>query len=222
VRDILARGRLPIVVVGTYLYYRALRYGLLPVPPADQALRAELLGRGAEWIAREVERVDLESFVEAGRGKNHQHLLRALEIFRLTGTPASVLKKAHGFLAPRYEAEIIGLTPEREELVKRIDARVEEMFAKGWVDEVRSLRQSGVPIDARPMQAVGYREIALALENGSDPRSAIPSIQAQTRQYARRQVSFFRQEKGFSEPELGAGAEVEAEERAGAEDDGER
>jgi len=198
VREIQVRGRVPILVVGTYLYYRALRFGLLEVPAADPVLRADFAAREAAdpgWLARELERVDHASFVEAGWGKNLQHLVRALEIFRLTGAPASVLRKAHGFAKARFSAEVFGLAPDRGQLARRIDARVQEMMDHGWIEEVRSLLASGVPIDARPMQAVGYRDLARALTAGTDPRACLPEIQAQTRQYARRQRSFFKQEK---------------------------
>ncbi len=199
IRDILARGKRPVMVVGTYLYYRALLYGLVEVPASDPATRAELEAceaREPGFLAREVARVDPESFREAGSGKNLHRLVRALEIFRLTGSPASVLRRAHGFPSARFRAQAVVLKPDRLQLAERIDRRVAEMFRRGWVDEVRGLLERGVPPEARPMQAVGYRSIALALGSGPvDERALGERIAAETRQYARRQRSFFKQEE---------------------------
>jgi tRNA dimethylallyltransferase len=140
-----------------------------------------------------VRAVDPESYAEAGHGKNLPRLVRALEIFRATGETASALRKRHAFAQKRYDVDVTILSPERAALNARIDARVHDMLARGWVDEVRRLRAT-VPLDARPMQAVGYREIAAALEKGTPVDAA--DIAQKTRQYARRQRSFFKHESG--------------------------
>jgi tRNA dimethylallyltransferase len=211
VDDILARGKRPIVVVGTYLYYRALVYGLLEVPASEPHVRQALLDeeqRDPGFLAREVARIDPKSFAEAGGGKNLPRLVRALEIHRTTGQQASALREAHGFKAPRYDVEVIGLAPSKEALNARIEGRAALMLERGWIEEVQALLASGVSPEARPMQAVGYREIALALASGTvDRRTLAQSITVQTRQYARRQRSFFKQEpnvrwvQGFGESE---------------------
>lgn len=197
VTDIERRGKVPILVVGTYLYFRALVHGLGPLPPANQTLRDEFAARESSesgWIAREVARVDPESFAEA-HGANLPRLVRALEVFRLTGTPASVLRKEHGFVSRRLSPKVWVLDPPREKLSDRIELRVREMWDSGWVDEVRRLIAAGVHVDARPMQAVGYRAIAAMLRGEMSEMAAKASIAMETRQYARRQRSFFKQER---------------------------
>lgn len=197
VEAIAQRGKTPVIVVGTYLYYRALVYGLGPLPKSDPALRSELLAKGHEWIASEVARVDPESHAEA-HGRNLPRLVRALEVFMLTGRTASSLRKEHGFAKPRIDVDAFVLRPDREALIARIDRRVDQMWRAGWCDEVLRLLDAGVPIAARAMQAVGYREIAAFLRDGGDERAVRDQIAVATRQYARRQSSFFQKETNAS------------------------
>jgi tRNA dimethylallyltransferase len=194
VADINARGKLAVIVVGTYLYYRALVHGLGPLPKGSPALRAELTEKERAdpgYLAREVARIDPESFKEAN-GKNLPRLIRALEVFLLSGQSASALRAAHGFASRRLQTKTIVLRPDRALLNARIDARVQHMFAAGWKDEVAALLARGVPLTARAMQAVGYRDIATA----PDAPALVEQIATATRQYARKQASFFRQEAG--------------------------
>lgn len=206
VHAIHARGRTPILVVGTYLYYRALVYGLGPLPEGSQTLREELVGKGAEWIAAECARVDPASYAEAN-GKNLPRMVRAVEVFILTGKPASELRRAHGFTTPRLAVDAYVLAPERAALHARINARVRQMWESGWRDEVLRLLDAGVPREARAMQAVGYRDVAEWIVAGGSEAELLERIAAQTRQYARRQSSFFKQEtsarvlRGFGEDE---------------------
>ena len=205
-----ARGKVPVIVVGTYLYYRALVHGLGPLPKSDPAVREEIVRMGPDAIAEEVRRVDPESYEEA-KGKNLPRLVRALEVFRITGQKASALKKEHAFAEKRLDVAGVALRPDRDALKQRIDARVLAMWNNGWRDEVRSLLAAGVREDARAMQAVGYRDIAEHLRTGEREAAVIAKIQAATRQYARRQLSFMRQESsaevfaGFGEEAIRAG-----------------
>ncbi len=194
--DIGKRGQLPIVVVGTFLYYRALVYGLGALPPSHPPLRQELLSREKEepgFLAREVARVDPASFDEA-KGKNLPRLVRALEVFKMTGQRASDLRTAHGFADPRYQVERLGLAPDRATLHARIFQRAEAMLADGLIAEVIGLRQK-VDKNARPMRALGYAQVNDALDAHVEPSAE--KIAIATRQYARRQEVFFRKEKGI-------------------------
>lgn len=198
IAEIHSRGRQPIVVVGTFLYYRALVYGLGALPPSQAPLRAELLAEEARdpgFLAREVAVVDPDSFAEAN-GKNLPRLVRALEVFRITGERASAMRTAHGFAEPRYAVERVGIDPPREELNERIALRVREMWQRGLVDEVRALREH-VPRDAMAMRALGYAQVNAALDaDAVDAETVCEAISVATRQYARRQRSFMRKENG--------------------------
>ena len=198
VAEIHARGRQPVLVVGTFLYYRALVYGLGALPPSQPALRAELLAAEARdpgYLAREVARVDPESFAEA-HGKNLPRLVRALEVFRLSGERASALRAAHGFAEAHSDVERVGIEPPREALIMRIAERVHEMWKKGLLEEVRTLRAQ-VPHDAMAMRALGYAQVNDALSGGAvDAEHVCEQIAIATRQYARRQRSFMRKEAG--------------------------
>ena len=200
ITSVAARGRLPVVVVGTFLYYRALVYGLGALPPSEPVLRAELLQREADapgFLAREVERIDPVSFREAN-GKNLSRLVRALEVFRLSGERASDLRAAHGFATARYAVERIGLRPPREVLWQRIAERARAMLDSGLVEEVERLRHS-VDRSARPMRALGYAQVNDAIDAGEIDRPAVAeAISVATRQYARRQASFFKKEPGIA------------------------
>ena len=199
VADIRARGKRPILVVGTFLYYRALVYGLGALPPSQAPLRAELLAqeqRDPGFLAREVAIVDPASFAEA-HGRNLPRLVRALEVFRLTGERASALRAAHGFAQPRYEVERVGIDPPRAGVDARIRRRVREMWQHGLLDEVKALRERA-PHHAMPMRALGYAQVNDALAAGEIVEDQVcEAIAVATRQYARRQRSFMRKESGI-------------------------
>jgi tRNA dimethylallyltransferase len=194
--EILARGRRPIVAGGTFLWVRALIYGLSPAPPADPELRAahkaraEREGRGA--LHRELSRVDPLS---AARLKENDLLRvsRALEVFELTGVPLSEWHAGHGFRTPRFPARLIGVRRERDELDGRIRTRIEAMLDQGWLDEVRGLLARGFG-ESRAMASVGYSQVAAALQSGApiDRSALVDSVFRATRVFARRQRTWLR------------------------------
>jgi tRNA dimethylallyltransferase len=190
--DIRARGRLPIVCGGTFLWVRALIYGLAEAPRGDEQLRARHRALAeAEGRAALHARLALVDAASAARLAPNDLLRvsRALEVFELTGTPLSQLQAAHGFRAPRIEARLVGVERERAEQDELIALRVKAMLAAGWVDEVRELTARGVG-SARAMQSVGYRQIFEALSAGVAADEA--AIVRATRVFARRQRTWLR------------------------------
>jgi tRNA dimethylallyltransferase len=196
VREITARGRRPIVVGGTFLWVRALIYGLAPAPPADPALRARHRERaaieGRQALHDELARVDPESAARLAPN-DFVRVSRALEVQELSGVPLSRWQTGHGFRAPRLAVRLIGVTREKEELDQRIQRRIEQMFELGLVDEVQALLDRGFG-DTRAMQAVGYRQVAAALRAGGsiDRGGLIESIYRATRTFVRRQRTWLR------------------------------
>jgi tRNA dimethylallyltransferase len=193
-----AKGRPILVVGGTGLYVRALLHGVVPVPGADPALRARLEAEakadGGSGLYRRLEKIDPESAGEI-QPADLVRIIRALEIFERTGTPASRLRRQHQFSEQRYPFSLVVLSPPRDVLYRAIEARTRAMFANGLVEEVGALVKSGFR-DAAPMKSVGYAQ-ALAVHDGTmSPDEAIAAAQMETRRYAKRQMTWFRKEAG--------------------------
>ncbi len=187
------RGRLPVVAGGTHFYVRALLLGLFPSPPTDPALRAELEAAWAEdpgAVRRRLAEVDPES-ARRIPAADRQRILRALEVYELTGRPLSEhwrRQPPH----PRYRALLAAPRRDRAELYARIDARVETMFSAGLVEEVRALLSSGVPPDSHAMKAIGYREVAAFLRGETTLDEAKERTRIATRHLAKRQLTWLR------------------------------
>jgi tRNA dimethylallyltransferase len=195
--EIRARGRLPIVCGGTFLWVRALLHGLVEAPPADPAIRerhraiAESEGRPA-LHARLVE-VDPESARRLAPN-DFVRVSRALEVQELTGAKLSAIQEQHGFSAKRHAARLVGLRRTASELDERIAARARSMMEAGFVEEVERLLAEGYR-DSRAMGSVGYRQIREALGAGAPDRSELTeSIRRATRVFARRQKTWLRRE----------------------------
>jgi tRNA dimethylallyltransferase len=197
IRGIQQRDRWSVVVGGTGFYYRALTRGLFPGPGRDAALRQRLERvadrRGVECLHRLVSRVDPAS----GRRiqpRDRMRLVRALEVYYLTGRPLT----AHfaETVSPLGDASVvaIGLRPSREEIARRVAARVEDQFARGIVDEVRGLLARGVPEDAHPFGGLVYRQVLELLRGVRDEPETRALIGRENRRYARRQLIWFGKE----------------------------
>ena len=200
IRDIHARGKVPILAGGTGFYYRALVRGLFPGPARDEALRARLdriaAGRGVEALHRWLARVDAES---AGRvmPRDQKRLVRALEVYLLTGRPLSAHFADTASPLAGWTIRTFGLDVPRDVLRARVVARVEQQFARGVVDEVRRLIAAGVPPTAHAFSGLVYRQIIEMLQgvrNEADTRALI--VQENMR-YAKRQLTWFRHEAGI-------------------------
>jgi len=194
--EIVARGKRPIVAGGTFLWVRALIYGLSPGPPADPDLRAEHKARaereGRAALHRELSRVDPVSAARL-RENDLLRVSRALEVFELTGVPLSEWHAGHGFRTPRFAARLVGVRRERDELDARIRARIEAMLERGWLDEVRDLLARGFG-ETRAMASVGYSQVAALLRSGAplDRERLVESVFRATRVFARRQRTWLR------------------------------
>jgi len=196
--DVRARGRVPIVCGGTFLWVRALLYGLVEAPPADPAVRArhrELAEReGRPALHARLAEVDPESARRLAPN-DFVRVSRSLEVHELTGTPLSAIQERHGFRSARHRARLVGLRRTPAELDERIARRVRTMLEQGFVEEVEGLVERGYG-EARAMGSVGYRQIREALAAGTetDREGLADSIRRATRVFARRQRTWLRRE----------------------------
>jgi tRNA dimethylallyltransferase len=190
------RGRLPLLVGGTGLYYRAVvRRYLFRGPGADRDLRArftaEAEAQGAEGLHRRLAAVD-----PAAAERIHPHdlrrIIRALEVHTLTGVPLSAQQNASAEL--RFNLFCCGLTAPRESLYARINRRVDRMMADGLLDEVRRLVAQGLVSWLTAVQALGYKEFFSYLRGEEDLETAVARLKRETRRYAKRQLTWFRRE----------------------------
>lgn len=197
IRDITSRGKRVIVVGGTGLYLRALLGGLVDSPSGAgeirQALQEEARDVGNEAMLEKLRLVDPEL---AGRihPNNLVRIIRALEVYRLTGVPLSRYQQEHGFSGQQYETLQIGINVERQELYERIEARVERMLAEGLSEEVRQLLATGYGRELKAMRAIGYKQLAAHFAGECSLEEAVRLIKRDTRRYAKRQLTWFHSE----------------------------
>jgi len=197
IREVHARGKLPILVGGTGFYYRALTRGLFPGPGADEALRARLEAiadrRGPERLHRWLRRVDPDSATRI-MPRDRKRLVRALEVYLATGRPLT----AHfaDTCSPIADCEVvaIALKISAELTAERVARRVDRQFERGIVGEVRRLLAGGVPADARPFGGLVYRQVMEMLRGVRDEAATRALIVQENRRYARRQLIWFRKE----------------------------
>jgi tRNA dimethylallyltransferase len=193
--DIAARGKVPIVAGGTGLYIKALMGGLARRAASDPAVRRklqhDLAQSGPAALHARLTRIDP---ITAGRVHPHDavRVVRAMEVFEVTGHPLSAHHRDHRFGDAPFEAFIIGLDLPRETLYRRIDQRVEAMVAGGLEEEVRRLLARGYGEDLKPMQSLGYRHMAAFIAGRIDRQEAVRTLQRDTRRFAKRQLTWFR------------------------------
>ncbi len=193
------RGKTPVITAGTGLYLRALLEGLAEAPARSEELRERLWRtareRGGEHLHRILKRLDAEAGARIAP-RDTQKAIRAIEMRILTGKAVGEIHRAGREPLRGYRVIKIGLAPERAELYARISARVEAMLAAGWVGEVERLMARGVPREAKPFQFIGYAELRQHIEGGLALEAAIAKIQQATRNFAKRQITWFRKEPG--------------------------
>jgi tRNA dimethylallyltransferase len=199
-KAIRARGKLPIVVGGTGLYIRALLRGLADLPPADPALRAELSAQPLADLQRRLAELDPKGYADLDR-QNPRRVIRALEVCLLSGRPFSSFRIEWN-ASPIRECGIV-LMRERQDLYTRIDRRVDEMFDAGVAEEVQ---RAGTTLSATASQALGWREIRQMLDGQLNREACVAAIQQATRQYAKRQLTWFRKEAGLKPVDAGLAA----------------
>jgi tRNA dimethylallyltransferase len=197
VRDIHARGKLPMLVGGTGFYYRALTRGLFPGPGADQRLRDRLERvaerKGLDRLHRMLRRVDPQAAARI-MPRDRKRIVRALEVYLTTGRPLTDHFKETA--SPIGDCEVIALALRLPAALtsERVTKRVEEQFARGIVDEVKSLLAAGVPPEARPFGGLVYRQVIELLNGVRDEQATRALIAQENRRYARRQLIWFRKE----------------------------
>lgn len=197
IADIAARGRLPIVVGGTGLYYRALVTGLFEAPPPDDGIRArhraQAAADGVEALHARLAAVDPDA-AAAIRVRDLVRISRALEIYEQTGVPITTLRRRAAppaDLAPT----VLLFDPPLATLRARITARVEQMISAGFLDEVRALRAAGYGPALKPLQALGYRQLGAVLDETMSLADAVAETVQATFAYARRQRTWFRKQE---------------------------
>jgi tRNA dimethylallyltransferase len=197
IRAITARGRLPVLVGGTGLYYRALTRGFFPGPGRDEALRARFERvadrKGVERLHAMLARVDPASAVRIQR-RDRKRIIRALEVFRLTGRPLTVHFSDTASPLPEYDVAAFALRITPDETAARVAARVEAQFGRGLLDEIRGLLARGVPADAHPFTGLVYRQALEHLRGERDEAETRELIVRENRRYSRRQLIWFRKE----------------------------
>lgn len=198
ISGILQRGNIPVLVGGTGLYLQGLtlpmNYGGLPSDPViRQQLTDQLTAVGAEKMHAKLSVVDAGSAARL-HPNDTRRVIRALEIYQLTGIPMSEHKTPTNADSP-YQFSLYAIDWPRPTLHQRINQRVDLMMEEGLLDEVQSLLTSGVPATAQSMQGLGYKELLPALESKCTLQSAVEQIKTGTRNYARRQLIWFRRDK---------------------------
>jgi tRNA dimethylallyltransferase len=195
--DLRRRQRLPIFTVGTGLYLRALFEGLADVPQRSEELRERLRRSAARrpsgHLHRVLQRLDREGAKKIAPA-DEQKLIRAIEICLLAKRPLSEVHRTGRSPLSGWRPLKIGLTPPREALYERIEARTEAMLSAGWLEEVRHLLDAGLGDAAKPFDFIGYRELRAVTQGSMPIAKARSAIQQATRRYAKRQLTWFRRE----------------------------
>ena len=195
IRNIHTRGKMPLLVGGTGLYIQTVLYGIFEGPGRDEVFRKEMRvlseKQGSPAIYQRLQQVDPET-AKRLHPNDLLRVIRALEVFHLTGVPISAHQKDATAPIEPYAFCFLVLTAARERLYARINARVDRMIATGLVDEVRDLFKRGYHAELNPMKSLGYKEIGEFLFGKSDLPSAVTLIKRNTRHYAKRQLTWFR------------------------------
>ena len=195
--EIISRGHQPLLVGGTGFYLRELRHPMaMGMVTGDETIRRTLEAIAEQTDGRSVLHRMLEEVVPDTAVRlpvnDVRRVVRALEVYRLTGVPFS--KQPTADREPPFRYRVAALTMDRTILYQRIERRVDQMIAQGLLDEVRDLLSNGVPSDCQAMKAIGYKELVPCVLSGAPVDEAVAVIQQGTRRYAKRQLTWFRHE----------------------------
>ncbi len=191
---------IPIVAGGTGFYLRSLLWGLFPGPGKDSGVRErfqnEMEEKGIEALHQRLSSIDPEA-AERIHPHDHVRIVRALEVYELTGKPITGHFREHYKGGPRYNALVIGLALDRELMYAKINNRVGEMIERGLAEEVRGLRAMGYGPELKSQQALGYKHIHMYLDGKLGLEEAVELARRDTRHFARRQLTWLRKEEGL-------------------------
>ena len=202
VAEIQSRGRAPVLCGGTGLYFKAFCEGIGKAPPADATLRAELEAAPLENLLAELRERDLAAYEKIDK-KNPRRVIRAVEVIRLTGKPFSAQRADWAtHHASRITHRFYCFMRPAADLHARINVRVDAMFARGLVDETRELLKHGLEQNKTAMQAIGYRQVVEHLRGERSLAETIELVKIRTRQFAKRQLTWFRAQKNLEWIEL--------------------
>ena len=202
IQDILRRGKLPVLVGGTGLYLDALVRGQTFAAGQQGgavrlALQQRLAREGAAALLEELAAIDPETAARLHL-RDEKRILRALEVYQATGETITLHDRRTQAQPPRYEGVFIGLSfKDRQDLRDRIDCRVDDMVARGLLDEVRSLLQSGLPRTATAWQAIGYKQFLAVADGRMTEAEAVAEVKLRSRQYAKRQLTWLRRNEAI-------------------------
>ncbi len=198
IREILARNKTPVIVGGSGLYIDAIFHGILQSDTSGEAftvarnlVKTEIAKEGFEHMHAKLKEVDPELYLQIAREMNPLRLQRAWEFYYATGKPLGQARKERTD-AFEYKSRVHLIEPIREELWTRIENRIDEMLAAGWMKEVEGLLQNGVTREMPSMRAIGYLELASVLDGRLALDTAREKIIVRTRQYAKRQVTWMK------------------------------
>ena len=198
IREIIEAGRVPLVVGGTGLYMRALSEGVVEIENDDMAVRdrleKEMEAKGAEAMHERLENIDP---LEAAKihPNNKKRIIRALEIYYLTGKSKSELVVTGAYRKSEYEFVYFCLAPDRDILYEIINKRVELMLESGWLEEIKRLVEQGRAGAIRRANVIGYNELLDYIDGNLSYEEAVLLVKQNTRRYAKRQMTWFRKQK---------------------------
>ena len=199
IKEIISRGKLPIIVGGTGLYINSLTCNMnFTKAEKDEEYRKELdklaNEHGNNYIHEMLKEIDPISYNEI-HANNRKRVRRALEVYKLTGNPFSSYNAGEDFYKSEYDVHYYVLTMDREKLYERINLRVDIMMEKGLLEECIKLKEMGYTSSMQSMQGIGYKEILYYLEGNVKLQEAINMIKQGSRNYAKRQLTWFRRDK---------------------------
>ncbi len=196
-RGIAAKGKVPLVVGGTGLYIKSFFYGISEIPDLDGSLKKALSDEadinGLDSLFEELAGADPE-YASKIHPNDRQRIIRGLEVFRGTGRPFSDFHR-ESMSEKLPDSLVFGLYVDKDVLNGRIEARVDEMFQKGLVDEVRKLREMGFSAELNSMKSIGYSEINEYLDDKLGFEEAVQKIKINTKKYAKKQMTWFKKMK---------------------------
>ncbi|MGB3552519.1 MAG: tRNA (adenosine(37)-N6)-dimethylallyltransferase MiaA [Candidatus Binatus sp.] len=197
IEEIAARGRNPLVVGGSGLYLRVIRGGIFRGPAASSEIRGRLTKiaaeRGNAHLHRQLREIDPEAANRIGVNDLYR-IVRAIEVFELTGEKISAHQRRHRFADNDYDTLTVGVEVERKKLYQAIDRRFDAMIAAGLAGEVRALIEAGYSPEKPPLSTIGYKQIASHLRGEIALSDAIALAKQESRRLAKRQITWFRRE----------------------------